>query len=234
MYCTSRSNRVADALSQRPTDLESEDEYSDTDSDDYHAISHSAVCDAFNEQLSSTKIPNFVKHGVQIVSEGLDEIEESSGIKAIVNSVTVFDQLSPTVMAEHQHYDNQLSTVYENVEMGKSPPKNVIYKSRYKTSHKLLLQFDRLTLKQGVLHRLYTDNDTEYHQLVLLQRYQDKVLKSLHDNMGHQGLQCTLSLLCEHFYWPTMAQDASDWVTNCHHCCVSKGIIQVHIHNKGV
>ena len=41
--------------------------------------------------------------------------------------------------------------------------------------------------------------------------------------MGHQGLQHTLALLREHFYWPTMAKDASDWVTNCHHCCVSKG-----------
>ena len=75
-----------------------------------------------------------MKHGVQVVSEGLDEIEESSGIKAIVNSVTVFDQVSPSVMAEHQCHDNQLSTVYEYVEMGKSPPKNVIYKARYKTS----------------------------------------------------------------------------------------------------
>ena len=112
-----------------------------------------------------------MKHGVQIVSEGLDEIEESLGIKAIVNSVTVFDQVSPAVMAEHQCNDNQLSTVYEYVEMGKSPPKNVIYKARYKTSHKLLLKFDRLILKQGVLHRLYIDNDTEYYQLVLPQRY---------------------------------------------------------------
>ena len=170
VYHTGHSNRVADALSQQPTDPESEDEYSDTDSDDYHAISYSAVCDAFKKQLSSTKIPNFVKHGVQVVSEGLDEIEESSGLKASVNSVTVFDQVSTAVMAEHQWNDNQLSTVYEYVEMVKSPPKNVIYKARYKTSRKLLLQFGRLTLKQGVLRRLYIDNDTEYHQLVLPQR----------------------------------------------------------------
>ena len=41
--------------------------------------------------------------------------------------------------------------------------------------------------------------------------------------MGHQGIERTLALLHEHFYWPTMSQDASDYVTNCECCCVSKG-----------
>ena len=94
---------------------------------------------------------------------------------------------------------------------------------RSKSSCKLLLGFSRLTLKQGVLHWLYINNDEEYHQLVLPECYRGKVLKSFHDDMGHQGIERTLALLREHFYWPTMSQDASAYVTNCEHCCVSKG-----------
>ena len=40
-----------------------------------------------------------------------------------------------------------------------------------KLSHKLTLQWDRLILKQGVLHPLYIFNEIEYHQLVLPQQY---------------------------------------------------------------
>ena len=52
----------------------------------------------------------------------------------------------------------------------------------------MLYQFDRLILKEGVLHRLYIDQDMEFHQLVLPQRYHSKILKAVHDDMGHQAL----------------------------------------------
>ena len=57
-------------------------------------------------------------------------------------------------------------------------------------------------LKQGVLHRLYIHED---------QRLHNKVLGSVHDNMGHQGVERTLELLRERVYWPTMAADAVKW-----------------------
>ena len=67
----------------------------------------------------------------------------------------------------------------------------------------------------------------EYHQLVLPQRYHRKVLTALHDHMGHQGIDQTLDLLRERVYWPSMAKDAQNWVTNCNavisvHSCHSK------------
>ena len=40
--------------------------------------------------------------------------------------------------------------------------------------------------------------------------------------MGHQALDRTLSLLHERVYWPTMAQDVSEWVKGCRHCHISK------------
>ena len=78
-------------------------------------------------------------------------------------------------------------------------------------------------LKKGVLHRLYIHEDMEYHQLVLPQRLHNKVLGSVHNNIGHQGVKRTLELLRERVYWPTMASDATKWVSQCTHCQVAQG-----------
>ena len=53
--------------------------------------------------------------------------------------------------------------------------------------------------------------------------YVTKVLKSLHDNNGHQGLQQVIDLLQERVYWPTMFADAKCWVSQCERCLISKG-----------
>ena len=41
--------------------------------------------------------------------------------------------------------------------------------------------------------------------------------------MGHQGIDRTLDLLQERVYWPSMAQDAQQWVSGCHHCQLAHG-----------
>ena len=78
-------------------------------------------------------------------------------------------------------------------------------------------------LKQGVLHCIYISNDVETHQLVLPLEYHKTVLCMLHDDYGHQGLDWTLALVRERFYWSTMNHDATEYVTNCHRCHVAKG-----------
>ena len=109
--------------------------------------------------------------------------------------VSLFDSITPKEMAEFQHQDNQIAPILTYVEQDQKPSKKVTYQIRSKLARKLALQWDRLILKQGVLHRLYIFNEMEYHQLVLPQRYHRKVLTALHDHMGHQGIDRTLDLL---------------------------------------
>ena len=45
-----------------------------------------------------------------------------------------------------------------------------------------MLQFHRLTFKQGVLHCLYINSDVEYHQMILPIKYQVQVLMTLSSN----------------------------------------------------
>ena len=91
----------------------------------------------------------------------------------------------------------------------KNHQKKATYQIRSKLAHKLALQWDRLILKQGVLHRLYIFNEMEYHQLVLPQRYHRKVLTALHDHMGHQGIDRMLDLLRERVYLAFYGQGRS-------------------------
>ena len=51
----------------------------------------------------------------------------------------------------------------------------------------------------------------------------EAVFCMLHDDYGHQGLDQTLSLVRERFYWSTMNQDITYYVTNCYQCHVAKG-----------
>ena len=105
--------------------------------------------------------------------------------------VSLLDSITPMEMAEFQCQDNQIAPIFIYVEQDQKPPKKVTYQIRSKLARKLALQWDRLILKQGVLHRLYIFNEMEYHQLVLPQRYHRKVLMALHNHMGHQGIDQT-------------------------------------------
>ena len=124
--------------------------------------------------------------------------------------VKLFDTITPSQMAEYQKRDPQLSHVYECVSSNSKPKLSEIHCVRLKPIHRLLLQFDQLSLIQDVLHHCTFQDNNEVQQLVLPQCLCDKVLKSLHDDNGDQGLQCVMDLLCFKVYWPTMFTD-----TNC-------------------
>ena len=109
--------------------------------------------------------------------------------------VSLFNSITPKEMAEFQHQDNQITPILTYVKQDQKPSKKATYQIRSKLAHKLAFQWDRLLLKQGVLHQLYIFNEMEYHQLVLPQWYHHKVLTALYNRMGHQGINRTLDLL---------------------------------------
>ena len=150
------------------------------------------------------------------------EKRNGNTIEVATGMVSLFDSIPFKKMAEYQRQDNQISPVIESVEKDQKPSKNFTYQIRSKLACKLILQWDRLILKKGVLHRLYIINEMEYHQLVLPQRFHHKVLTALHDHMGHQGINRTLDLLRERVYWLSMAKDAQDWVSKCCHCQIAR------------
>ena len=176
------------------------------DSDDPVMLSYATVCDTIKLVLGDTKIPFNIKKKAQAASNLLEgeksmpEFHAIPDLTAQTSAVSVFDQVPLATMAEAQCKDSVLGLVIPYICKGVKPKGLVIAKIRCKAAQKYLLQFDRLVLKQGVLHCIYISNDVETHQLVLPLEYHETVLCMLHDDYGHQGLDWTLALVRERFY----------------------------------
>ena len=183
------------------------------------------VCEAVDLCLNSTKIPKDLKQEVQNISCAIMEGEDMNENKIVssLNAVSTFEHVTQKQMAEEQQKDPTLELVYQLVTAGEKPKTSAIAKIKSKAVRKYLLQFDRLTLKKGVLHRLYIHNDVEFHQMVLPIKFQAQVLRLLHDGQGHQGIERTIALCQEQFYWNTMFQDVTKYVKECPRCQITKG-----------
>ena len=171
-YRVGKSNQAADALSRQPANPNSTSESSD-DEEEWEAISYEMVSQILDYHLDSSKIPCQVKHEVQVSTVDVREANSSIGIKSPsivdvqLNQVKLFHSIPPSKMAELQKRCNQLSVVYKYVANNVKPKLSVIHRIRSKPIRHLLLQFDRLSLIQGVLHRRTFLNDNEIQQLVL-------------------------------------------------------------------
>jgi transposase InsO family protein len=79
-----------------------------------------------------------------------------------------------------------------------------------------------ISVKDGVLYRTLVDQGTSFQQVLLPEALRKRVLKSVHDDLGHQGPSRTLSLLRKRCYWPFMSRDVEDYCVKCERCIVAK------------
>ena len=89
---------------------------------------------------------------------------------------------------------------------------------------------EQLKLIKGVLYRkTILDNSAERKPRLqlILPVHLTKVLNSCHDQVGHQGIVRTLSLLRERFYWPGMHKEATLYVSRYQNCLKRKAIPDV-------
>ena len=227
-YRAGKTNQAADALSRRPGNPDSSSESSDGE-EEWDTISYEMVCQILDYHLSSAKLPYHVKHEIQTniadveVANSSINIKPTNIIKAQLQEVKLFNSITPDQMAELQKKDLQLSLVYDKVSNNQKPKLSEIHRIQSKPIRRLLLQFNRLSLIWGVLHRCSFKDDDEIQQLILPQQLRKPILKSLHDDNGHQGQQRVLNLLREKVYWPSMFRDTDHWLSQCERCLISKG-----------
>ena len=227
-YRAGKTNQAADALSWWPENPDSPSESSD-DEEEWDTISYEMVCQILDHHLNSTKMPYHVKHEVQNNIMEVDKANKLEGfkstdiIKVQLREVKIFNSIMPERMAEFQKKDPQLSLVYDKVLSKTKPRLSEIHHIQSSPTCRLLLQYDRLSLIRGVLHHHTFKDDDETQQLILPSQLRHKILKSLHDDNGHQGLQRVLDILCEKVYWPFMFADTDHWISQCERCLISKG-----------
>ena len=131
---------------------------SDSYSDDPVMLSYATICTIIKLVLGDTKIPFDVKKKAQAASNLLEGKKNVPRFYAVpdltaqTSAVSVFVQVPPATMAKAQCKDSVLELIIPFVWKGVKPKCLVISKIRCKAAGKYLLQFDRLVLKQGVLH----------------------------------------------------------------------------------
>ena len=81
-----------------------------------------------------------------------------------------------------------------------------------------LKEWNKMFMSNGVLHRRVTFNDQDFIQLVLPPLFRDEVFHALHDDLGHQGRDRTLSLIKQRFFWPGMDTFIKEKVRMCGRC----------------
>ena len=101
-----------------------------------------------------------------------------------------------------------------------------LHKGKYTDSlemNQFLKQRDKLFLRNGIL---YHKNDTKETkcpdrntmQLILPTTLRIQALKGCHNDLGHLGIERTLDLLRDQFYWPGMTEDMTRHIRQCKRC----------------
>ncbi|KAL7862813.1 hypothetical protein SRHO_G00117970 [Serrasalmus rhombeus] len=125
----------------------------------------------------------------------------------------------PTRWRELQRADPHLQVVQGYWESGRMPaaPER---KQQSRQVQKMLSQWNRLTMQDGVICRVVQDPQTNeaVSQIWVPQHYIITLLEAYHDETGHQGVERTLSLLKRHFYWVGMESSVRDFIRLCPRC----------------
>lgn len=159
-------------------------------------LAHSPVALVESLTHSVDALPNEFQHEVE---HGLPDLSN----------------ISEATLAEWQGKDPELEVVIGWMKNGTrpgtlrgQPPDMVLW----------LREWSRLELRNGVLYRRKQEQGALHYQLVLPARLREIVLRSLHDDMGHLGIERTLDLVRSRFFWPKMSQTVEKKIKTCERC----------------
>ena len=139
-------------------------------------------------------------------------------------------KLSSINWAKEQRLDPNLGVIIRLIESGQLTKRKLQGKDSSEIKS-FLRNKKSLKLVKDVLYRKsYSDNSTSKKtlwQLVVPKLFRERALLGCHDDVGHQGILRTLSLLRERFYWPGMQEEATQHVLKCSRCLRRKTPPQV-------
>ncbi|KAL0198417.1 hypothetical protein M9458_006957, partial [Cirrhinus mrigala] len=95
-----------------------------------------------------------------------------------------------------------------------------------KGSLTVLRQWDRLVEREGVLYRriFRPDGREEIFQVLLPSVLREEILRWLHQEHGHQGIERTTELVRQRCYWPGMTGEVARWCRECERCQSAKDV----------
>ena len=153
------------------------------------------------------------------------ESHETTPKDVIEGSVTSLPCTSytPQWIRQQQLEDCSIRPVYQALESKLMLSADEV-KPWSRESRLLWQQHTSLYLKDGVLWRRVLGGGEGKLQLVVPAKLRQDILRSLHEGAlsAHLGEEKMRNLLKERFYWPSCADDVSEWCSCCAVCCSRK------------
>lgn len=145
--------------------------------------------------------------------------EHASREEFVVEGQTPMEVLD---VAGLQQQDSEIAVVIKYVNDGVQPSRKSIRHETWLVK-RLLNQMNKLEVDSGVLYRKKSTDAGIVKQIVLPKSCRSEVFSHLHDDMGHQGRDRTLSLISARFYWPGMTTEVEKMISKCERCLRGKG-----------
>ena len=105
-----------------------------------------------------------------------------------------------------QRRDKYIAKIIHYLQRNHRPTWDEEKKEEYET-RLYLREWPRLFLLDGVLHRKVQRKGEVVEQLVIPYTHRRRALEGIHDDMGHFGVERTLDLARDRFFWPKMTQE---------------------------
>lgn len=161
------------------------------------AVDQSVVKAICERQLTYSVSPDDEKKGgpdrvalVEVLAMSPSAVPDSYGQEEQFGGLPIVPHLTEAELAAKQRADQCIKHVIAQVEHGDRPPPTV--RTQLPDLPLLLRELNRLELRNNKLYRRRQVGPQITYQLVLPAELRDTVLTSLHDHMGHMGVDRTL------------------------------------------
>ncbi|XP_024658169.2 retrovirus-related Pol polyprotein from transposon opus [Maylandia zebra] len=235
-YRAGKRNQDADGLSRRPhVSVETDDSTTAEDervkqfiakfteegnSATFPKDALKAVCEKHQVHISPDTTYHYCHYlpaAVECLAVDASAIPDEFVQADILTGTSTLPQLSQQDWAAEQRRDPIISRVIDLVHTGK----RLSYRLRQKEEREVQLMLrvqDQLSLIDNVLYRKRVSQGQTLFQLVLPKEYREVALESLHDAVGHMGLERTVDLVRTRFFWPRMFLDVEMKIRTCERC----------------
>ena len=200
------------------------------------------------DALSRIKWPEALSESVDIENGCMDThvinailtgaVTKSSLIESVSCSAKIIPtelekdtgKLSDINWTKEQRLDPNLGVIIRLIESGQLNKRKLQGKDSSEVKSFLRNRRSLKLVKDVLYRKSFSDNSTSKKtlwQLVVPKLFRERALLGCHDDVGHQGILRTLSLLRERFYWPGMQEEATQYVLKCSRCLRRKTPPQV-------